>query len=85
VHWWCITSTNIDIDDAISTDRVVISDDTDFGTVLAHRRLTEPSFVLMRSSDPIDVHDQAGLITATSARWQMISRPVPSPCSLAII
>jgi len=52
------------IDYAIDTDRVVISHDTDFGTLLAHRRLTKPSFILVRSSDPIDVPDQAGLIIA---------------------
>ena len=52
------------IDYAINTDRVVISHDTDFGTLLAHRRLTKPSFILVRSSDPIDVTDQAGLIIA---------------------
>jgi len=52
------------IDDANSTDQVVNSHDTDFGTLLVHRRLTRPSFNLMRSSDPIDVHDQADLIIA---------------------
>jgi len=43
---------------------VVNSHDTDFGTLLAHRRLSKPSFVLIRSSDPIDVDDQANLIAA---------------------
>lgn len=52
------------IDYAISTDRIVISHDTDFGTLLAYRELSKPSFILIRSSDPVDVHDQARLIVA---------------------
>lgn len=52
------------IDYAISTDRIVISHDTDFGTLLAYRQLSKPSFILIRSSDPIDVDDQAGLVVA---------------------
>lgn len=43
---------------------MIISHDTDFGTLLAHRSLTKPSFILMRSSDPTNVDDQAGLIIA---------------------
>ena len=52
------------IDYAISTDRIVISHDTDFGTLLAYRELSKPSFILIRSSDPVDVDDQARLIVA---------------------
>lgn len=52
------------IDYAISTDRIVISHDTDFGTLLAYRELSKPSFILIRSSDPIDVDDQARLVVA---------------------
>jgi predicted nuclease of predicted toxin-antitoxin system len=52
------------IDYAISTDRIVISHDTDFGTLLAYRELSKPSFILIRSSDPVDVDDQARLVVA---------------------
>ena len=52
------------IDYALSTDRIVISHDTDFGTLLAYRELSKPSFILIRSSDPVDVDDQARLIVA---------------------
>ena len=52
------------IDYAISTDRIVISHDTDFGTLLAYRELSKPSFILIRSSDPVGVDDQARLIVA---------------------
>ena len=52
------------IDYAISTDRIVISHDTDFGTLLAYRELSKPSFILIRSSDPVDVDEQARLIVA---------------------
>ena len=57
-------SDNEIIDYAISTDRIVISHDTDFGTLLAYRELSKPSFILIRSSDPVDVDDQARLIVA---------------------
>jgi predicted nuclease of predicted toxin-antitoxin system len=53
------------IDDAISTERIVISHDTDFGTLLAYRELSTPSFILIRSSDPVDVDDQARPIVAS--------------------
>ena len=43
-------------------DRVIVSHDTDFGTLLAVRRQTKPSFVLIRSADPLTAKQVAGLI-----------------------
>lgn len=37
---------------AAEQNRVVVSHDTDFGTLLALRQLAKPSFLLIRSSDP---------------------------------
>ena len=47
---------------AIAGDRVIISHDTDFGSLLAFRRLSAPSFILIRSSDPLTPDEQADLI-----------------------
>lgn len=52
------------LDHAIGDDRVIISHDTDFGSLLAFRRLSAPSFILIRSSDPLTPDEQAGLIVA---------------------
>lgn len=52
------------LDHAAAEDRVVISHDTDFGTLLAFRRLSRPSFVLMRSSDPLSPVEQAAMLIA---------------------
>ena len=52
------------LDHALGNDRVIISHDTDFGSLLAFRRLSAPSFILMRSSDPLTVEQQAELILA---------------------
>lgn len=49
---------------AASEGRVLISHDTDFGNLLAVRGLTRPSFILLRSSDPITPDEQAALIIA---------------------
>ena len=50
------------LDHAAADDRVVVSHDTDFGTLLAFRRVSKPSFVLLRSSDPLPPDEQAALI-----------------------
>jgi predicted nuclease of predicted toxin-antitoxin system len=42
--------------------RVIISHDTDFGTLLAFRRVSTPSFILIRSSDPLTPDEHAMLI-----------------------
>lgn len=42
----------------------MISHDTDLGTPLAYRELSKRSFILIRSSDPADVDDQARPIVA---------------------
>ena len=49
---------------AIADGRVIVSHDTDFGAILAFRRLQGPSFILLRSSDPIVPDDQADMILA---------------------
>jgi predicted nuclease of predicted toxin-antitoxin system len=52
------------LDWAFVDDRVIVSHDTDFGTLLAARRQVKPSFILVRSSDPLTADDVAGLILA---------------------
>ena len=50
------------LDHAIAHQQVIISEDTDFGTLLAHRNLTAPSLILLRTSDPVGVDAQTELI-----------------------
>lgn len=50
------------LDRAAAEDRVVVSHDTDFSTLLAFRRLSRPSFILIRSSDPLTPDEQAALL-----------------------
>jgi len=52
------------LDRAASDERIVVSHDTDFGTLLAFRSLSQPSFILIRSSDPMTPTDHAALIVA---------------------
>lgn len=47
--------------------RIIVSADTDFGTILATRQLAEPSFLLLRRSDKRPVA-QLALILANLAR-----------------
>lgn len=57
-------SDEVILEHASSDERVLISHDTDFGTLLAARGVTSPSFILFRSSDPITPDQQAGLIVS---------------------
>jgi predicted nuclease of predicted toxin-antitoxin system len=43
---------------------VIVSEDTDLGALLAYRRQSHPSFVLLRSVEPLTPHQQALLLTA---------------------
>ncbi len=50
------------LDRAIEEKRTIISHDTDFGTLLAFRKVGQPSFVLIRSSDSMTPDQQAALV-----------------------
>lgn len=47
---------------ASSEDRVIISEDNDFGTLLARAGTKAPSFVLIRSAEPLTPDGQAALL-----------------------
>lgn len=43
---------------------VLVSEDTDFGELLAQQRMAAPSFVLLRTYEPLTPDDQAAVLVA---------------------
>jgi predicted nuclease of predicted toxin-antitoxin system len=69
------------LDRAIREDRIVISADTDFGTLIALMRLTAPSVILFRRSYPRRPERQAKLLIENLAA---LEEPLGRGC-LAVI
>lgn len=49
---------------ALSEARVIVSEDTDFGALLARSGAQLPSFLLLRGAEPLRPEDQAALLLA---------------------
>ena len=50
------------LEHALEDDRVIVSHDTDFGTLLAVQRRSKPSFILIRSAEPLTTLQIATLL-----------------------
>lgn len=53
---------------AVAEERVLVSEDTDFGALLARSRAGLPSFVLIRSAERLTTEARADLLVATLPR-----------------
>lgn len=51
-------------DFAAGGDYVLVSEDTDFGEILAVRNASRPSVILLRSGEPLTVEEQAAMLVA---------------------
>jgi predicted nuclease of predicted toxin-antitoxin system len=47
---------------ALDENRVVVSEDSDFSAILARHRLLAPSFVLIRSAEPMVAEEQVAML-----------------------
>ena len=54
-------------DKAVELGAIVVSEDTDFGALLAQRGTAVPSLVLLRTADPVTPEQQASLIVGELA------------------
>ena len=66
------------IDEARTQGRVLISADTDFGTLLARTHATTPSFLLIRRASGRRASEQAAIILSTSMSSKPTWTPAPS-------
>ena len=58
-------SSDEDIFDRAAADAaVLVTEDTDFGAILARREVAVPSVILLRSADPLTPDQQAALVVA---------------------